>query len=109
MTINPECEMSRWQTANNCGVVLANADYYYTKKEIDSSIDRIVEESLDKYFNKSMKFISYTKGDAYYEFIGEGGEKYIIPSVDVILVDDESGSIVVKNTASRRTIGYLNK
>lgn len=109
MTIHPDCDMKRWETTNNCGVVLANADYYYTKDEIDNNIDEIVEKSLDKYFNKSMKFISYTKGDTYYEFIGENGEKYIIPSVDVILVDDESGAIVVKNTASRCVIGYLNK
>lgn len=54
-----------------------------------------------------MKFISYTKTDAYYEFVGENGEKYIIPTVDVVLVDDESGAVSVKNTASRKTIGHI--
>ena len=56
-----------------------------------------------------MRFKSYSKTDTYYEFICENNEKYLIPSVDVILVDDESGAIAVKNTASRCTIGYLMK
>jgi hypothetical protein len=56
-----------------------------------------------------MIFTSYTKTDSYYEFVGSNGEKYIIPSTDVILVDDESGAIAVKNTASRCTIGLLPK
>ena len=55
-----------------------------------------------------MRFNSYTIADAYYEFIGENNLKYIIPSTDVILVD-ECDSISVKNTASRCTIGYLVK
>lgn len=55
-----------------------------------------------------MRFISYTKKDAYYEFVGEDNKKYLIPSADVILVG-EGDSISVKNTASRATIGYLVK
>ena len=55
-----------------------------------------------------MQFISYTKSDNYYTFIGVNNEKYLIPSVDVILVE-EGDSISVKNTASRCTIGYLPK
>lgn len=54
-----------------------------------------------------MVFKSYTKTDTYYEFVGENGEKYLIPATDVILVEDESCAISVKNTASRCTIGYL--
>lgn len=56
-----------------------------------------------------MKFISYTATDSYYEFTGENEEKVLVPSVDIILVDDESGAIAVKNTASRCTIGYILK
>ena len=56
-----------------------------------------------------MRFINYTKTDAYYEFVGENGEKLIIPATNVILVDDESGAIAIKNTASRSTVGYLIK
>lgn len=56
-----------------------------------------------------MRFVSYTKTDTYYEFVGEKGEKMLIPTTDVILVDDESGAISVKNTASRCTIGYMVK
>lgn len=56
-----------------------------------------------------MRFISYTATDAYYEFIGENGEKYIIPSTDVVLVDDKSNLLSIKNTASRKTIGTVPK
>lgn len=54
-----------------------------------------------------MRFISYTKGDSYYEFNGENGEKLIVPSQDIILVDDESGAIAIKNTATRCVLGYI--
>lgn len=56
-----------------------------------------------------MRFISYTKTDAYYEFVGENGYKLIAPINDIVLVDDESGAIAVKSTASRCTIGYIIK
>lgn len=54
-----------------------------------------------------MQFISYTKTDSYYEFNGENGYKLIAPASDIVLVDDESGAIAVKSTASRCTIGYI--
>ena len=53
-----------------------------------------------------MRFLSYTKTNSYYEFVGENGEKFVIPSMFVVLAD-EGNSITVKNTASRNTIGYL--
>ena len=56
-----------------------------------------------------MRFNSYTKTDKYYEFNGDNGLKLIVPASDVILVDDESGAIAVKSTASRCTIGYIIK
>ena len=56
-----------------------------------------------------MRFISYNKTDSYYEFTGENGEKLLIPSTSVITIDDESGAIAVKNTASRCTLGYILK
>lgn len=56
-----------------------------------------------------MIFDSYVKTDSYYEFTADNGVKYIIPAADVILVDDESGAIAVKNTASRCTIGLVPK
>ena len=56
-----------------------------------------------------MRFISYTKTDTYYEFVGENGEKYIIPATDVVLVDDESNLLSIKNTATRKTIGTVPK
>lgn len=54
-----------------------------------------------------MKFISYTKTDAYYEFVGENGEKHIIPSTSVVLVDDTSGLISIKLIATRKVIGTV--
>lgn len=56
-----------------------------------------------------MIFTGYTQTDTYYEFVGGNGEKYIIPANDVILVDDESGALSIKNTASRCTIGLVPK
>lgn len=60
-----------------------------------------------KYTN--MIFTNYTKTDSYYEFVGENGEKQIYPVNSIILTDDESGFIAVKNTASRQTVGLIRK
>lgn len=54
-----------------------------------------------------MIFVSYTKTDTYFEFVGENGEKVIAPATDVIIVDDESGMKAVKLIASRRLLGLL--
>lgn len=54
-----------------------------------------------------MRFISYTKTDTYYEFIGENNEKYIIPATDVVLVDDESNLLSIKLVNSRKVIGTV--
>ena len=56
-----------------------------------------------------MIFVSYTKTDSYYEFVGENGNKQIYPVGSIILTDDESGMIAIKNTASRQTIGLVVK
>lgn len=56
-----------------------------------------------------MIFTTYNQTDTYYEFIGENGQKLIYPVNTIILTDDESGFIAVKNTASRQTIGLLKK
>lgn len=55
-----------------------------------------------------MQFISYTKTDSYYEFIGENNLKLIAPASAIILVDD-GNSISIKSVASRNTIGYIVK
>jgi len=56
-----------------------------------------------------MIFTTYNQTDTYYEFIGENGEKQIYPVGSIILTDDESGFIAVKNTASRQTVGLIRK
>lgn len=56
-----------------------------------------------------MIFTSYSKTDTYYEFVGEDGQKLLYPVNSIILTDDESGMIAVKNTASRQTIGLVKK
>lgn len=55
-----------------------------------------------------MIYTGYTKTDAYFEFTGSEG-KLIMPASDVILVDDESGMLAIKNTASRCTVGLLKQ
>jgi len=55
-----------------------------------------------------MIYTGYAQTDAYFEFTGSEG-KLIMPATDVILTDDESGMIAIKNTASRCTIGLLKQ
>ena len=38
--IYPDCDMKRWEYCDNT-VVLANADNYYTKKQVDDLIDDV--------------------------------------------------------------------
>lgn len=39
--IYPTCDMNRWEYCDNT-VVLANADYYYTKEQVDDKIEDAV-------------------------------------------------------------------
>lgn len=54
-----------------------------------------------------MRYVSYTKTDTYFEFVDEKGNKTLMPATSVILVDDESGLLSIKNTATRKTIGTV--
>ena len=52
--IYPDCDMKRWEYCDNT-VVLANADAYYTKKQVDDLIDDVsgmtsaeVQEQIDE-------------------------------------------------------------
>ena len=56
-----------------------------------------------------MKFDNIVKTETYIELQGENGYKMLMPASATILVDDNSGAISVKSTASRKTIGYANK
>ena len=49
------------------------------------------------------------KTDTYLELSTEGGEKLIMPLNSVILVDDNSDLISVKNTATRKTVCLAKK
>lgn len=51
---------------------------------------------------------SYTKEDAYYVFNFEDGKAYY-PLTSIILVDDDSGLISVKNVASRKVLFLVRK
>lgn len=53
-SIFPDCDMKRWEYCDNT-VVLANADYYYTKEQVDDLIDDVsgitqaeVQEQIDE-------------------------------------------------------------
>lgn len=54
-----------------------------------------------------MQYTSYTKTDTYYEFVDAKGNKTLMPTTSVILVDDESGLLSIKNTGTRKTIGTV--
>lgn len=55
----------------------------------------------------TMIFTNYTKTDTYYQFTTNDGKELLVPVESVILVDDESGAIAVKNTASRCNVGII--
>lgn len=55
--ILPDCDMKRWEYCDNT-VVLANADYYYTKKQVDEKIEDIegmTPEDVQKQIDWSIK------------------------------------------------------
>ena len=56
-----------------------------------------------------MIYTAMNKTDAYCEFIGENGGKLIAPTLDVILVDDDSGFITIKLKSSRKILGLLRQ
>ena len=56
-----------------------------------------------------MRFISYTKDDTFYEFIGGNGLKLVAPVSSVILIDDNSGLLSIKLVSTRKTIGTVYK
>ena len=59
--INPDCDMKRWEYCDST-VVLANADYYYTKEQVDKKIEDVegmTQEDVQKQIDESSK----TKAD----------------------------------------------
>ena len=59
--IYPDCDMKRWSHCDN-SVVLANADYYYTKEQVDKKFDDfdgVTEEEVQSMINTSIR----TKAD----------------------------------------------
>lgn len=59
--IYPDCDMKRWEYCDNT-VVLANADNYYTKKQVEDLIDDvsgITQAEVQKQIDESIK----TKAD----------------------------------------------
>ena len=59
--IYPDCDMKRWSHCDN-SVVLANADYYYTKEQVDKKFDDfdgVTDEEVQRMINASIR----TKAD----------------------------------------------
>lgn len=54
-------------------------------------------------------FTSINKEKAFTRLETKNGEIYVIPNDDIVFVDDESGLVSVKNTASRKTVGVIRK
>jgi hypothetical protein len=55
--INPDCDMKRWEYCDNT-VVLANADSYYTKEQVDKKIEDVegmTPEDVQKQIDWSIK------------------------------------------------------
>lgn len=55
--ILPDCDMKRWEYCDNT-VVLANADYYYTKEQVDEKIEDVegmTPEDVQKQIDWSIK------------------------------------------------------
>ena len=55
--IYPDCDMKRWEYCDNT-VVLANADSYYTKKQVDKKIEDVegmTPEDVQKQIDWSIK------------------------------------------------------
>lgn len=56
-SIYPDCDMKRWEYCDNT-VVLANADYYYTKEQVDKKIEDVegmTQEDVQKQIDESIK------------------------------------------------------
>ena len=57
-SIFPDCDMKRWEYCDNT-VVLANADYYYTKEQVDKKIEDVegmTQEDVQKQIDESIKY-----------------------------------------------------
>ena len=55
--IYPDCDMKRWEYCDGT-VVLANADYYYTKEQVDKKIEDVegmTQEDVQKQIDESIK------------------------------------------------------
>lgn len=59
--IYPDCDMKRWEYCNNT-VVLANADYYYTKEQTDKLIEG-VEGMTPEDVQRQIDYSIRTKAD----------------------------------------------
>lgn len=56
-----------------------------------------------------MIYSQINKMEGYYELVADNGEKMLIPSTNVIIVNDESGMLSIKNTASRCTVALVKE
>lgn len=54
-------------------------------------------------------YTSMTKGDTFYALEKEDGNRDLYPIDSLIFIDDESGFISIKATATRKVIGLLRK
>lgn len=57
---------------------------------------------------KDMIYTAINKNDAYIE-LSEGENKLLLPTSAVILVNDSSNLVSIKNTASRKTVALVRE
>lgn len=56
-----------------------------------------------------MIYSEIDKTDTYIELTADNGNKMLIPTTAAIIVDDESNSLSVKTTGSRKTIALVKE
>ena len=56
-----------------------------------------------------IKFNTITKNDTYIEMDGDNGYRMFVPSSQAMVIDDESGAVMVKPISSRKVLGYAIK
>lgn len=54
--IYPEQDMKRWEYCNNV-VTLANADYYYTKEQVDEKISGLTQTAIEEMVERKIREI----------------------------------------------------
>ena len=56
-----------------------------------------------------MIYSNLNENENYYELAGDNGEVLLMPRANTIIIDDNSGVLSIKGTASRQTTALVRK